>query len=276
MILNYLQTFFNYINVFMKIYSMWQIHKYKLSNRNFLIEEYVKHVTIFKNGHGIIQNKILIRIIKPQDISEIKRKLSIEDSKKYNIFPKLNKFLKNPNDIQCRFNDFGFWYSSTIIDGKPVVESIIEKYWDNNNLNEIDYESKINPRIMKWVFNINKNLLKLNDCFTIKYSISVPGLFPLENGKFDKKTCPLGYDSNMSSSENVQHYIKKFKYVISFEKGVSFIETPKCKIIRNILNSDRYIENIIGKSKNDNYYDRYIFEINKPKFFDNIEVDWKI
>ena len=80
---------------------------------DFYFENYTKHVTVYKEGHGIIINTFDIKINNKENFKEIKRKLNIEDGKTDAIFPKLS-VMKQTNSYD-RFNTvFGYTNHQTL------------------------------------------------------------------------------------------------------------------------------------------------------------------
>jgi len=245
-----------------------------LNNKNFFIKEYRKSVTVYKNGHGFVVNSLNINVLKPNETKQFKRRINIAGSKKQNKFPTLSKMLET-SKID-RFTSFGFWCSC---DKNDVVQCIEEKYW-NYDENE-DVNSRDNPRELKWIIEFNSNNLRKNDNFNITYTFSIPDMYPIDNFKFDGNNCPNTEDTNMYCTTCVEHYLEKMVYIIAFEKdeekekGMDFKSKPLCTSITKRQNSKTNKKPISGKNISDNFYERYEFTVNKPKFNDIIKISWE-
>lgn len=233
---------------------------------DYYFEDYTKHVTIYKNGNGIIMNTFNIVVNNCENFREFKRKINVEDGKKDIEFPSLKK-MKEVNKDK-RFKDFGFWVYKP---SDSIVNSTIERYWSDNDPDEIDHVSERNPKELRWVFEINRSQANTNRLHKVAYAISIPGLYPIQKGQFVKE---IANDPDMngkaSSSIHVEHYIKKITYILSFEDGIKLDKQPECFTIngKRIPIYDFYLEEGV-------FYNKYIFSINKPSYGTNIVIKWK-
>lgn len=233
---------------------------------DYYFEEYTKHVTVYKNGNGIIMNTFTVTVNNPDNFKEFKRKLNIEDGKKDTSFPSLSTMKKLNKDK--RFKEFGFW---TYKSANSIVESTIEKYWSDSDPEEIDHRAQQNPQELRWVFEINNKKIKKNTLHKIAYAISIPCLYPIENGIFvDDIANEPNTEGKSSTSIHVEHYIKKITYIISFEDGIKLESEPECITVngRRIPIYDFNLEEGI-------FYNKYAFTINNPSYGTNISIKWK-
>lgn len=233
---------------------------------DYYFENYTKHVTIYENGNGIIMNTFDIRVNNVENFREFKRKINVEDGNVDIVFPTLSKMKETSKEK--RFKDFGFWVY------KPkdsIISSTIEKYWSDNDPDEVDHISEHNPKELRWVFEINRSKIDINKTHRISYAISIPGLYPLEKGKFSKVLAnEPEQEGKASTSIHVEHYVKKITYIISFANGINLKREPECFTLngKKIPITDYYIEEGV-------FYNKYIFTIKKPSYGTNIVIKWE-
>ena len=235
-------------------------------NLDYYFKNYTKHVTIYENGNGIIMNTFDICINNVENFKEFKRKINVEDGKKDLAFPTLSNM--KDTSRERRFQDYGFWIY------KPkdsIINSTIEKYWSDNDPDEIDHISKNNPKELRWVFEINRSKVKEKAIHKISYAISIPGLYPLEKGKFNSSIAnEPEKNGKAASSIHVEHYIKEITYIISFATGINLKSEPECFTMNGtkVPITDLRIEEGV-------FYNKYIFKINKPSYGTNIVIKWE-
>ncbi len=234
-------------------------------NVDYYFENYTKHVTIYKNGNGIIMNTFNIVVNNYENFNEFKRKINVEDGKSMLVFPALSKMKSTSKDK--RFEEFGFWIYKP---SDSIINSVVEKYWSDHDPDEIDYASSKNPKELRWIFTIKKNKSKINKLHKIAYAISIPGLYPIEKGVFVKEIANEPEENGRSSTSiHVDHYIKKITYILSFEDGIKLITEPECFSIngQRIPIHEFTMEEGI-------FYNKYIFTIDKPSYGTNIIIKW--
>lgn len=236
------------------------------ADADYYFEDYTKHVTIYKNGNGIIMNTFNIVINNTDNFKEFKRKINVEDGKKDIVFPSLSKMKAAAKDN--RFSDFGFWIYKP---KNSIIASVIEKYWADNDPDEEDHISKENPKELRWVFTVNKSIVRNKKDHKISYAISVPGLYPLEKGEFNADIANEPQSSGKASSSiHVEHYIKKITYIVSFENGVKLETEPECYTYDGKKHPVCDFELEEGV-----FYNKYIFRIEKPSYGTNVVIKWK-
>lgn len=233
---------------------------------DYYFSNYEKHITIYKNGNGIIIHKFTVVVNNIEKFKQIRRKLNIEDGKTTSIFPSIQQMMDTNRSE--RFDKFGFWYYSE----DNVISDVKEYYWKKNASGE-NKQVKSNPKEIRWIFKINKQRIKNSKPYEITYAISVPGLAPLENGRLNSKL--IAKDSEFSSSDmNIDHKIKNLKYTVSFEKEIDIESDPICKYI--IEGQDEPVESpISGEKEYDLFYNKYIFRIQNPEFNSHLRIIWK-
>ncbi len=229
---------------------------------------YEKHMTIYKNGNGIIKHRFKIVVNDPGKLEFLRRRINISDGVKTSKFPSLDKMKKTPKDR--RFSDFGFWYKSD----NNIVSEVKEFYWDSLNPDRENKDAKKNPQELRWLFLIDKNKVEKGKPYEISYVTSVPGLEALENGCLRNDLRKDESEDRSFSSMRISHNIKHYKYIVSFEDGVCIDVPPKCECIINTQDGVKTLD-IVGKIDYDLLYTKYIFELVHPAFGSNIRVSWK-
>lgn len=169
-----LQNLNSHIILFEKISKLFKplFDKFRyLRNKDFpyYFENYTKHVTIYKNGNGIIINTADLVVTNIDDFNKIFRKLNIEDGKANIKFPSLEK-MKSESKTN-RFDNFGFWFYSE----DKIISSIKEFYWSDTDTTKEDFKIKQNPKEMRWVFDFNKSKIQKMKKYKIIYMFSIVG-----------------------------------------------------------------------------------------------------
>lgn len=229
---------------------------------------YEKHITIYKNGNGIIKHKFKIVANDTSKLEYLRRRINISDGVKTSKFPSLDKMKKTPKDQ--RFSDFGFWYQSD----HNIISEVREYYWDSLNPDRENKDAKNNPQELRWLFIIDKNKLETGKPYEVSYIASVPGLEALDNGCLRNDWRKDETEDRSFSSMKITHNIKHYKYIVSFEDGVCIDVPPKCECIINTQDGVKTLD-IQGTIDYDLLYTKYIFELENPVFSSNIRVSWK-
>lgn len=235
----------------------------------YYFKDFTKHITIYKNGNGIIINSSTLIVTDLKRFNKIYRKLNIEDGKEDSNFPPLDKMMKV--EKKDRFEKFGFWYGSD----KEVIERVREYYWSDTDKAKEDKKIKGNTKELRWIFDFNKGRMEENRPYKILYVISIKGMYPLENGFLNCKVVndPNSIEENFTEMDIIQD-IEKFKYVVSFEDGIELFATPKCHLCH--LANDENGNEIIKEEKEDNLlFTKYYFNIEKPLLGSKVKVFWK-
>lgn len=243
--------------------------KYKYG-KDYYFEEYDKHITIYKNGHGILITSFKLKILNPKKFTSLRRSLSIKDGKKSARFEALEKMLKT--DKGERFDSLGFWFNSD----DNIITEACEYYYSDTDPAKEDKSLKNDPKILRWRFKINSGKIKKDKSYNIKYAISVPGMFPIEDGKFDTNNNPFDVYDEFSSSLTVTHAMKKIVYTISLEKGIEIADNLECQLLDHEKNGTETKELVEGKMLDELFYDKYIYTIENPNINSSIEIKWNI
>ncbi len=198
--------------------------------------------------------------------------MNIEDGIANSNFPKLKKM--KSTDIDKRFQDYGFWFCSD----DNIITKAKERYWDREDPQKIDNKSKNNPKELRWEFSINESKLKKNRIYKVTYVMSIPGMFPVNDGYYNKYLRDEKFhdESILSSSMCVEHSIKKLKYIISFENGIKLDEMPRCEVNKRLKNNIISKKIVHGEEENNYIFDKYSYTIKKPRFQSKVKISWGI
>lgn len=239
------------------------------SSLDYITLNTTKETTVYHNGHGVLTYTYTFYVINPEKFEYFDGKSNIEDACESSIFPSLEQMINC--DMDKRFEKFGFWYSCS----ENIVNRVSEYYWSDNNHENIDYVSQKNPRELRWRFHMNTFALKHKGVYTLTYAISIPGMFPITNFKYDSSIAGLQTEK-MSSSINVEHYMRSLTYIVSFEKGIDFKDVPTGELYITLKNNkskgDKLISNLIPNV----FYTKYKFSTNVHKQFGNVTISWTI
>lgn len=243
-----------------------------LKQKEYYFKEYTKHVTIYKNGNGIIINSFKIKIVNAKKMGCIYRKLNIKDGYKEASFPKLNEM--KSTKIDDRFKKFGYWAKSS----NDILTKSKEYYWDDNDYNKVDPDAKADDKELRWKLILNDGKIKNRGEYEITYVISIPGMFPIENGFYYNDLHNPKYIDNydFSSSIKVEHEIKKLNYIVSFEHGINIDETPLCYMYSHNNNNHSNKKKIHGKEIDNYIFRKFEYNIKRPKYQRNIKINWNI
>lgn len=233
---------------------------------DYFFDEYSKHLTVYRNGNGIIINSFTIIFNNIDSIKPFKRELNINDAKEKTKFPPLKDMKKT--DLKDRFEKFGFWCKCSNND--KLIRSIEEKYWTEND-EDSDTVNKMNPKDLKWILRMNPSSIEIGKPYKLVYVISIPGMFPIENGIFHDEIANIkGTNGEFNSQFNVGHKIKKFLYTVSFENGTRLYTNPSGEIITSTGKKNLHFEN-----ENNIIYDKYIFSVDDPELLSTLNINWK-
>ncbi len=222
----------------------------------FVFEEYTKKVTIYRNGHGILENNFKIHILDNEAFESFDRLIKIRDACKDTYFDYIKDMRRV--DPQKRFEAMGFWYEP-----EDLIKDVIS---------QVDEKSKH----LEWSFLIDKNKIKSSNTpkISIAYALSIPCMFPITNSYFDPEKAPIQDNSYMSGLK-VAHKIFKLNYIISFEKGIKIEKHPTFEVYPHGTEHG-HIKTVAFSDESDIFYNRYVARIIKPDLGASIKASWKI
>lgn len=232
--------------------------------------EYKKHVTVYKNGNGIIIHSAKLVVTDKNKLDYIYRKINIRDGKKDSVFPKLEEMLSV--EKIGRFDNYGFWWYSD----DEIIKSIDEFYWSDEDPTKEDADLKENEKELRWRFRINKSKIEENKEYNIIYAISVCGLYPIVDGYLEESLV----NQNSSKEQNastvcVAQDIEKFTFVVSFEEGIELKDVPECELRKHIQTADGNEVMELCRDQYNIFYNEYVFNIDKPMLESIVRVHWK-
>lgn len=210
---------------------------------NYRIIGFRKHVTAYKNGHGIILQDIELRLYKPEH--PFRREINVSEVPEGFKFEKFKDLEKK--SIENRFTEQGFWYESN---PKGIVEDV---RW-------IKAESTDTKLVFDFIFDQSIASNYINKPIKIMYGYSIPKIYPIENGIYDNS---YGAENPFFTGFMVNYKMDYYKGIIGFEKGIKFANKIGIDYYEN--GRDNGYINKEMKKKDDIFYDKYEVEIKKPK-----------
>lgn len=236
----------------------------RIKKETFYFKRYCKHLTIYRDGHGILINTFSIKVLNQSRFESFQRTLDISDGKTHATLGPLAQIKK---ELPCsRFTELGFWHKINTV--SELLEGIDDKLADNK-------------KSMDFIFKFNKGVLQAlkSKTFELSYALSIPGMFVIKDGRFDEANKPPDFPGFISSLLTL-HRMEEIIYIISFEKG---IEVDKSNIrfyneIKKNLSNGRRVEqkDLKFAYQPDVFYDKYLVRILKPQFQSETIVTWNI
>lgn len=229
-----------YIYPFLKYISIYSFDKIRSVNYRYIGLR--KHVTVYKNGHGIILHDIELRVYKINE--QFEKKLDISDGQDSCIFPSLDDM--KTTSVEDRFSKFGFWCSSTPAD---VIKSV----------EEVSKKSNSKKKVLRFIFDKNAVEKLKGKPIKILYGFSIPGLYPINNSTLDMS---LGGTNPILSEFDVKYPMNYIRYVIGLEDGINVHSVEGTYYPRGEENKGTPIA---VTDKDDLFYSKYSMSVTKPK-----------
>lgn len=259
----------NLLNILDKLknYGLWIFkNKSKFKKSPYYFKKYHKHVTIYENGNGIIINSFDI-VFNDFNSKRLERGINISDGKNSAGFESLKNMKNTP--LNKRFDSYGFWvYSSD-----NIIQETKEEYWLDDDREQEDIFAKNNNKELRWVFKFNNSNIKLHKPYHVVYIISIPGMFPIKNGKLDFAEIDKNlFGEYSNSSIEIRTPTEQLEYTVSFYNGIELQIQPEAifKPLGNKKDSYKSITkeyNII--------YNKYMCYIKSPQLGSKLKVRWK-
>lgn len=258
-----LNIFLNIKNLFIWIFKT----KPKFKKSPYYFKDYHKHVTIYENGNGIVINSFDI-VFNNKESKTINRGTNIADGKISAEFPALEEMKKI--DIKDRFDKYGFWVYSD----DNIIEEVKEQYWTDSDEEEEDIVAKKNNKELRWIFKLNMGKIKLHKPYHVIYVISIPGMYPVSNGEFDKSDIDLNNSDAYSPSTSIEirNPVDQCKYTVSFYQNIELKSEPQA--IFKEIGSDKNSYPSVTKEYNI-IYNKYICYIKRPQLGSALKLRWK-
>lgn len=247
------------LNIFDKIrnYCIWIFKsKPKFKKSPYYFKKYHKHATVYDNGNGIIIISFDITF-NNKDVNRLVRGVNISDGKLSAVFQSLENMKEL--SLKERFDKCGFWVYSD----ENIIEEIKEEYWLDDDKEQGDIAAKHDKKEIRWVFKLNVSKIELHKPYHVVYVISIPGMFPILNGKIDfSEIDKTNFDEYSSSSIDIWTPIEQLKYTVSFYNSIDLQTEPEA--IFKAIGDDKCSYPPIKKEYNI-IYNRYICYMKRPQ-----------
>lgn len=238
----------------------------KIQQKDYYFERSTKEITLDNYGNGMVEHYIDLCVINPEKVKYIKRTINIEDAKINSQFPSFQEMLNC--DVRNKLTNYGFWYKST----DAIISGVKEECWDRTSRANV----KNNPKEIQWVFSLDSSRLKAGYKYRIVYGISIPGMYPINNGRFDSSSAPDLDNKTCSSSMRIVHTTNQIVYKINFDNSIDFEEAPSCYVVCQRPNQQDKTKYIQGRHQENIQNKTYTFSVKKPPFNSIIKTQWKI
>lgn len=236
-------------------------------NDEYSFAETNKKVFIRRNGNGVIVCSFYFCVKDPSKIKSFLRGLSIADAKRSIHFQKF-KSISSGQSKKTPFLEQIFWFQSD----NDIISKVTEEYSKNKP------EEKADDRYLELKFHINHDKLEPGKAYRVTYAYSIPGLFPIKDGKVDVEEIPYS-DYRYSSNMSVMYLAQRLKFAIYFERGIMLKECPSAKLIplrtptqpqppEPIDRPCEYADNII--------YKKYLLVVEHPEQYEEISIYWDL
>ncbi len=232
------------------------IHLTPKSEDAYVIEELNKKVYINKNGDGLIVCAFDFSINKPAEVSNFERELDIQDAKVDVEMPAFKQF-KNTSG-KSFFSDYMFKYKSD----DDIIRDVLDV---------TPPAQKATHRVVRIKMNVDTGRLVAGKKYRVIYGYSIPGLFPISNGKFSEPDAPFA-PYTFSSSLELDKMSKMIHFAIYFEEGIGVKMAPLCRLYEK----NRLLKQTICVRRDNLMYTKYLVEVDSPPQTDRIELEWNI
>ena len=236
-----------------------------LFRHDYYFEEVNKKVFVKKNGDGFVVCACDLYVIRPEKVNDFVRGFDISDGKKSCRFPKLKTMQRRNINF---FEDYGFWCDSQ----NNFITSVEENY-DSSSF-DIKRKEISERKCIGVKFHVDKSLLKSKQKYRFVYGFSVPGLYPVNNGKHDRQEYDYKQYGKHSSYIDVKHLAKNLRFAIYLERGMKLQEAPFGHAIKP--NQSKEIEPRVCEVRDNLMYTKYLYTLKRPEKYQSIWVDWKL
>lgn len=239
----------------------------KVKCEDYYYDEYNKKIYVRKNGDGLIVSSCILKVINPIKLEFLTRTLDISDAKNNSCFPSFDSM--RSTSIDNIFVNYGFWYNCD----NDIITDVEEYYEDENAL------KKNNNKFIGIKFIIDTTKLEKNCTYKLAYAFSIPGLFPIADGRFDVSNQNRDVYKEFRSSISTDHIGHHLRFSAYFESGIDFKERPSgnIKLSSAINKNAKNSKNMYNCVFKDNiFYKKYYFEIENPQKYDEIYLKWNV
>ena len=233
-----------------------------LYKNDYYFKEVNKKVFVKNNGDGLVVTSCELYVIRPENVKDFIRTFDISDAKKQTRFPRFNQMCRK--NFKC-FSDYAFVWSS------DIITSVDEYYEDDISVEDI--KKRNDGKLLGLKFYVDSGKLKPKESYKIVYGYSVPGLFPIKNGKHDTSEYK-SKDYVYTSSLAVQHMAIKSKISVYLEKGIVLKDAPQGNAIK--ISDDQATPQTHCSSWDNVLYKKYLYEIKRPEKYSAVQIKWKL
>lgn len=240
---------------------------------DYYYQEYNKKVFVRKNGDCVIVSSFKLTVIDPLKTSSLTRTLDIHDAKTWAKFDDFEE-MKN-RDIDEIFTKYGFWYIS---DNSIVTD--VEEYYA-----ESDKSKATDDKFISIKMSIDTTKLEPGHTYNLSYAFSIPGLYPLLDGRFDTADQSHDLYGNFKSYISTNHIGHHLRYALYLENGIDIKVKPQGHVIRSKILPQKKKKKKKGKNNANSYncefkdnifYTKYWFEVENPQEYESIYMSWDI
>ena len=232
---------------------------------DYYFEEFNKKIFVRKNGDGMVISSFILKVIDPSKINSLIRTLDIHDAKESSKFPKFSLMKQCPTSKV--FEEFGFWF----ISDNEIITDIEEFYEDINITKQTD------DKFISIKLNVDTSKMSAGKSYKFAYAFSVPGLFPIANGRFDTTSANREQYKDFSSYVSTRDIGHHLRFAAYFEDGMVFKEKPLGYAIRYKDNKKSKKETKCPCNYKDNiFYEKYCFEIDNPQEYEYLCLKWNL
>ena len=251
-----------------KISSFWDRNNDESFCDDYYYQEYNKKIYVKKNGDGVIVSSFILKVIDPLKVDGLVRSLDIHDAKASSEFEDFEEM--KSKSIDCVFSEFGFWYRSD----NDIVTDVVE-YYDVQ-----DISKKKDPKFISIKLIIDTTKLEPGRTYRMALAYSIPGLFPIDGGRFDLASQDRSQYESFQSHASAEHMGHHLRFSAYFEAGIEFKEKPKGYAVPSQAIKARKKKNAPKTYnctyKNNVFYDKYHFEVENPQEYTAIYMKWNL
>lgn len=229
---------------------------------SYYYEETHKNVYIKSNGNGVIVCSVKLHVSKIDDSFKLTRTFDISDAKASTVFPHFESMLQNGNSNP--FNEFGLWYCSD----SNIVTNLEEYYNDEDKKTK----NKLENKFLSFNIILNQSALEKDKDYNIMFALSIPGMYPIKNGRFDGTIQEKKNYGNFESSLHIYN-TRKLIFNIYMEQNMVF-NTKPVPYVKN-KTTGKY-ENYPCKYENNMIYEKISCTLDDPKEYDKICMNWDL
>ncbi len=232
------------------------------NNQPYFFDEYNKKVFVKNNGDGVIVASLILHVNDPEKTTHLIRTIDFSDAKKGVVLPQFEELLQTEG--KEFFKDFGLWCEAD----NRIVTDIVEEY------DPIDAKHKNDNRFLSFKIQLNDAALEKGKSYRITYAISIPGMYPIENGRFSGTVKEHEDYGKFRTSVSTYQTFTILTYSVYMEKGIVFSCKPKAFYRGKATKGEPYPNNC--EYRNNMFYEKFNFTLENPQEYDIIYMEWDL